>query len=232
MKKPSTQSNFEQTATDAEPARSPQFGSEPGPSGGSDLASISTSPWQRERALTLHRICQRIQARIAKGQSRSKAIRTFSRRWNGKPFKVNSARRYALSAGRLYQHYRKWRLTGENPSAFRLHYFPSNRRIPAPVLVRFVELCASREFPSLRAAWQMFCRRGPGNVRNPKLGYHSLRWNLPRAGFAALKGQWKTLRQAERQIQMLRLEYTAKIRASVPERLPRRRTKREADFQI
>lgn len=238
MKNSSSKSNFERTtATDAEQARTAgQSVSEPSLTGGVGLAPIS--PWQRERALRLHRICQFIQARVAKGQSLNKACRLFSKRWNGKHLRSNPTRCYALNVSSLHRHFHRWKLGGEVPSALQLQYRPINRRVPATVLVRFVELCAARDFTSFRAAWQTFCRRGrnagPGTVngRKLKLGYHSLRWNLPRGSFAALKEQWKILRQAERRIQMLRLKYTAEIRAHVPDRLPCPRVKREVDFQI
>ena len=127
---------------------------------------------------------------------------------------------------------------GESPSVFRLNYVANNQRIPATILVRFVELCAKQEFNSFREAWETFCRRGgnagPGRVNGKKLklGYHALHWNLPTGCFAEFKRRWKTIRKAQRQIGMLRINYTAEIRAHVPDHLPRRRTKRGLDFQI
>jgi hypothetical protein len=189
---------------------------------------VQKSQWQSERAARLHRICEFIKARVAKGQPLLRAIRTFSRRWNQKPFKSDPSHRYALNVSTLYRHYRKWRLFGETPAAFRLNYFSTARRIPAPVLVRFVELVSKQEFPSFRAAWQAFCVKG----QKPKLGYHSLLWSLPRGSFAEFKRCWKAIRKAWLQIGMLRIKYTAEIRAHVPDRLPRRRAGAEGNFEI
>ena len=202
------------------------------------LPGISCSAWQRERAKRLHRICKRIKARVAAGQSINKACRAFSRKWSGKPLRSDPARHYALNVSSLYRHFKKWRLMGESPACFTLNYFPTNRRIPASVLVRFVEFCTKQEFNSFRAAWLGFCRRGRNagpdraNGKKLKLGYHSLYWNLPKGCFAAFKRCWKSIRQSQRQIQVLRIKYTAEIRAHVPDRLPRRRVKKEIDFQI
>lgn len=223
-------------AVQARDARNSSPADRPGRATG--LPGISSTRWQRERAKRLHRICKRIKARVAAGQSLHEAIRTFSRRWNGKALKCDPSRRYALSVARLYQHYRRWRLMGESPACFTLNYFPTNRRIPASVLVRFVEFCTKQEFNSFRAAWSAFCRRGrnagPGRVNGKKLklGYHSLYWNLPKGCFAAFKRCWKSIRQSQRQIQVLRIKYTAEIRAHVPDRLPRRRVKQQPDWQI
>jgi hypothetical protein len=189
---------------------------------------VQKSQWQSERAARLHRICQLIQKRVAKGQPLLRAIRTFSRRWNGLPFRTDPSHRYALNVSTLYRHWRKWRLFGETPAAFRLHYFSAARRIPAPVLVRFVDLVSKQEFPSLRAGWRALC----GNGQKPKLGYHSLYWNLPRGSFSEFKRCWKVIRNARLQIGMLRVKYTAEIRARVPDRLPRRRAVAERAFDI
>lgn len=196
-------------------------------------ASNSIPAWQIEREQTLHRICQHIKARIARGQSRFKAVKIFSRRRNGRPLKSDPARKCAISGGTLSRHYRTWLRAGETPSAFRLRFFPNARRIPAPVLVRFVNFIADRDFPSLRAAWETFCKRGgnygPGRVRGRRLnlGYHSLRWNLPRGCFRELKRCRTVLRQTQQEIAVLRERTIADIRARVPDRLPRR-----IDFQI
>jgi len=238
MKKRSTsQINFD-NATDAEQARELETLSTASLSGALGLPVISSRDWQREREKRLHQICSRIKARLANGQSLNKACRVFSRRWSGKPFKSDPSRRYALNVSSVYRHYRAWLRAGELPSAFRLKFFPTSRRIPATVLVRFVELCAKQEFPSFRAAHQAFCRRGgnsgPGrcNGHRLKLGYHSLYWNLPKSCFAEFKHCWKTIRQAQRKIAELRFGLIAEIRARVPDRPPRRRVKREVDFQI
>ncbi|HEV2454660.1 MAG TPA: hypothetical protein VGY98_10380, partial [Verrucomicrobiae bacterium] len=101
-----------------------------------------------------------------------------------------------------------------------------------------VELCANQDFASFTAAWKHFCSRrgnfGPDHVngRRLSLSRYSLERHLPPGCFAEFKRLWKTIRQAQRQIQLLRFNCTAEIRAHVPDRLPRQRVKRETDFQI
>jgi hypothetical protein len=192
------------------------------------VSAAQKSQWKSERAARLHRICQLIQVRVAKGQPLCRVIKIFSRRWHHKSFRTDPSHRYALSISTLDRYYRKWRLFGENPAAFQLNYSSTARRIPAPVLVRFVELVSKQEFPSFRAAWRAFC----GNGQKPKLGYHSLYWNLPRGSFSEFKRCWKVIRKARLQIGMLRIKYTAEIRAHVPDHLPRRRVGAEGNFEI
>ena len=236
MKQPSTrQSDF---GKDAEQAREPQTLSPARLAGGLGLRDISSRKWQQERERRLHRICSFIKVRLAKGQSLNKACKVFSRRWCGKSFKSDPTRHYAFKVSSVYRHYRAWLGAGEVPAAFRLRYFPTNRRIPAPALVRFIESCANREWLSFRAAWEAFCRlggnHGPGRVkgRRLKLGYDSLRRNLPKGCFAKFKRCWKAIRQARQEIAELRLRLISEIRERVPDPLPRHRVNRQLDWQI
>lgn len=183
----------------------------------------NTKPWQAERARILQRICQRIKSREDNGQGRLRAVRIFSRRWNAKPLKCAPRRRLALSRKTLYRLYAAWRRTGETPMAFQLNYSPGNRRIAAPVLLRFVRFIAIRDFKSARAAWKSFCARGgsfgPGR---PKLGYDALLWNLPKGCCREIKASRQAKRAAETRLSQLKDRLTAEILAKTPAKLPRR----------
>jgi hypothetical protein len=237
LKRSNSQFSFGKATTDSERSRVVAV-SAPSRSGAFGLGHNLQSAWLRERALRLHIICGLIQERVSAGQSLNKACQVFSKRWTSKHFHCDPTRRYALSRASMYRHYRAWLRGGETPSAFQLKYFSTNRRIPARVLVRFIELCAKLEFASFRSAWETFCRRGgnagPGRVkgRRLKLSYHALYRNCPKSCFTTFKKLWQIIQRAHQQIQMARLKYTAEIRAHVPDRLPSRRAKREIDFQI
>ena len=186
--------------------------------------------WQDERAKILQRTCHRILAREQAGQSRHKAVGRFSRRWDGKSLKADPARRLRLKTSTLYNLYSKWRQYGQTAEAFHLNFQPGNRRIVAPVLIRFVNFAAERDFKSFKDAWRAFCQRGgsfgPGRVT---LGYDALLWNLPKGCFSELK-RWRSIkRQAEMELQKARLRSIAQIQARVPAKLLRRKP---SDFQI
>lgn len=73
-------------------------------------------PWQRERAARLASICPR----IARAGNKIRAIRRFSRHWNGKPFQSDRKRAFALSQSTLKRIFQEWRHAGA--AAFSLHY--------------------------------------------------------------------------------------------------------------
>lgn len=192
-----------------------------------NLHSLKLPTWQIERAKILHRICRRIQSRKTAGNSIRKTVKRISRHWNGKPLKCDPARRLALAPATLYYLYRTWRLCGETPNALFLKYGPGNRRLPARVVIRFVNFCADRDFPSFKAAWLAFCQRGgnagPGRVNGKalSLGYDALAWNLPKGCFRVFKGCWKAIRDAEKEISRHRLTCIAQIMARIPARVQR-----------
>lgn len=201
----------------------------------SPITSARLPLWQSERAAILQRICRRIQARERAGQSRHQAVKLFSRRWHGRPLKCDPSRRLALTEATLYRLYKHWRLQGGMPDSFRLHFVPGCRRIAAPVLLRFLNLIADREFKSFRAAWETFCQRGgsygPGRVsgRPLKLGYDALLWNLPKGCFREFKRCHAAKRQAETEMTELKFRFIAEIESHVPAKLSRRKP---VDFQI
>lgn len=186
--------------------------------------------WQSERAILLHRACQSIKAAVQRGGQISKAISKTAARLDGKAFQSDPSRKLRLKASTLFQKFRTWRLCGQSKDAFKLNYFPTSRRIPASVLIRFVNFAAASEFQSCKAAWRAFCQRrgnaGPGKVQ---LGYDALMWNLPRGFWRKVKAAHQTKRQAEQTINMTRLAAIVEIQRRVPDKLPRRKP---ADFQI
>jgi hypothetical protein len=191
--------------------------------------------WQIERERRLHRILTCIEGRMKRGHTLNRATRWFAWYYRNRFYSCDPARKVHFSQKTLVGSFYRWKYGGRIPAAVRLHYRPANRRIAAPVLIRFLNFSADRDWPSFRAAHEAFCKRGgnygPGRVngRRLELTYHSLKWNLPRRCFSEIQRQRKIIRQAEAEIQSLRQRFTAAINARVPAKLPRRQN---SNFQI
>jgi hypothetical protein len=194
--------------------------------------------WQAEREQILHRASKSVQARINHGERKRKAFRRVANYHNGRRFKCDAKRRLALAESTLRCHFRTWKRGGEIPAAFALQYRPRRPSIPAPVLVRFAEFCASQPLPSLAAAWEKFRRRGGsfGRGRHAskplRIKYGQLRYNFPAADFRLLQGELKAIQAAQTKLAQLRFKVVADIRRRLPDRPPRRRVKRGLDFSI
>jgi hypothetical protein len=106
------------------------------------------------------------------------------------------------------------------------------------LLIRFLEFCASKRLRSLKAAWQEFSARpgvfarGRRAARPPQITYGVLRYHLNACRFYEFQAQLKTIESAQMVLAALRVQSVAEIRARLPDRAPRRRVKRENDFQI
>jgi len=200
--------------------------------------SNDTSAWQAERAALLHRACKSVQARINRGQKISKAIRCVAKRLKLRQFRSDPKRRLALTEKTLRRHFKTWQRGGEVPAAFKLNYHSRRPSVPATLLVRFAEFCACQKLASLKSAWNKFCQRGGsfGRGRHAgkplKVSYGQLRYNFPAADFYLLQGELKAIQALQTKLAQLRLEIVADIRRRLPDRPPRRRVKRETDFQI
>jgi hypothetical protein len=200
--------------------------------------SKSIPAWQIERERKLHRACLSVQAAIQRGEQKLRFIRRVARRYNNRNFKSDPARRMALTAGTLLRLFRVWQKNGEVPSAFRLNYAKRSPAITAPVLIRFIDFSARQQFLSMKSAWEKFSARG-GNFgcgrrsnKPVKLSYEMARYYFPAAKFHKLQEQLGNIDQAQNTLACLRLDFQAEIIALLPERAPRRRVKKEADFQI
>jgi hypothetical protein len=195
--------------------------------------------WQMERANKLQRACERIRAAVASGQPIQKTILCVARGLNGRPYRCAASRRLALSPTTLRRLWDVWRRGGEVSAAFKLNYDPQPSALTAPVLERFANFISSQPQRSLRAAWQVFCRRGgalghgPKKKNLPQVTYDMLRHNFGAANFYRLQGALKAIHAAELNLARERLAIIAAIRARLPERpAKRRRAKREIMFEI
>jgi hypothetical protein len=202
------------------------------------LASKLIPAWQIERERKLHRACLSVQAAIQRGEQKLRFIRRVARRCNNRNFRSDPARRMALTAGTLLRLFRVWQKNGEVPSAFRLNYTKRSPIITAPVLIRFIEFSTRQQFPSMKSAWQKFSARG-GNFgcgrrsnKPVKISYGMARYYFPAAKFSKLQEQLEKIAQAQNTLAWLRLDFQAEIITLLPERAPRRRVKKESDFQI
>ena len=157
---------------------------------------------------------------------------------NGRAFKCDPKRRLSLSEQTLRRTFARWKLDGEVPSAFWIQYKHRPSALTAPVLIRFIEFSARQQFPSMKSAWEKFSTRG-GNCgcgrRSNKpviISYGMARYYFPAAKFSKLQEQLEKIDQAQNTLAWLRLEFQAEIITLLPERAPRRRVKKESDFQI
>ena len=197
-------------------------------------AAQSIPAWQSERARQLHTLFARVSAACQNGRGLSKSFQRFARRWSGKPFKSDSAKRWAVSSQSLYQHWRRWRRGGQVESALFLKYVTPGPAIPQWVVVRFHAFVCKREFPNFRAAWDTFCARGcpaqfgckPRHARIP-VTYQQLRYNYSTATFRESQRLQGAIKDAERAFNWFRLRVDAEIRERLPVKPQRRRCTRE-----
>lgn len=196
-------------------------------------SSTKNSVWQRERAAILHSLFSDWHAKDFSGKTLHRAISHASHRLNGKPFKSDPHHKWAASVSCLYKLYRKWQHGGQVPSALNLNFSQVHEHLPAALLIRFVNLWAARDFESLRAAWEVFCRRGgnfgPGRVRGGalQLGFQVLLRNLPAGFVRKMVCEQKAKNDALAKIKSLRLAAHLEIKNRVPVKLSR-----PQDFQI
>jgi len=202
------------------------------------LASKLIPAWQIERANKLHRACRSVQTRINHGERTRRAFRRVAKYHNGRAFKCDPKRHLSLSEQTLRRAFTRWKHGGEVAAALTLQYRPRRPAIPAPVLVRFADFCASFRLPSMKVAWDKFSTRGGSfglgrHARNPlKISYGLLRYHFPAPDFYLMQAQQQAIQAAQTNLAQLRLKVIADIRSRLPERPPRRRGKKELEFQI
>ena len=166
-------------------------------------ASKSKANWQAERAALLHRACKSVQTRINHGERKQKAFRRVAKYNNGRAFKCDPKRRLSLGGKTLQRAFARWKHGGEVAAAFLIHYQPRRPAIPAPVLVRFTNFCASGRQPSMKAAWEKFAARGGNFGRGQhaskplKISYGQARYHFPVADFYLMQGELKTIQEAQ-----------------------------------
>ena len=135
--------------------------------------------WQTERAAKLQRACLSVQGAVGRGEKISRAIRRVSRRYHRRNYKRDRSRRLALAPGTLRRLWDKWKIGGEVPAAFKLHYYSRPPFIPRPLLIRFCEFCATRRLPWSRKRGKSFRESGATSPRSAFL----------RAGLLQLQGR-------------------------------------------
>ena len=200
--------------------------------------SKSIPAWQHEHAKVLQCACQSLRASIAAGKPVGKAVRRKARSLDGRPYRCEPSRRIKLAAVTLRRWWGVWKRGGEIPAAFKFNFNPHRKFIPAPVLIRFAEFCASRPLPSLADAWRQFSARrgsfghGRRAARPQQISYFVLSQYFPAAVFYQLQAELKAIHTAQMNLGKLKLKAIADIRARLPDRPPRRRMKRGNTFEI
>jgi hypothetical protein len=94
------------------------------------------SPWQKERANRLHRICAAIERKRHEGQTLHEALLYPVRTWNGQD--LNTGKPFRLSRGTLTRLFYHWQKSGRCAECFRLGYRAKKRTLSARNLRDFI----------------------------------------------------------------------------------------------
>jgi hypothetical protein len=144
--------------------------------------------------------------------------------------------RFALHSlrGLFYQ----WRRGGCVPCALHLRYNPAGASVPAWVLLRFLALVSSVEFPNMRAAWDELCRRRGwgGHGRQPTeqrihVSFYQLRHHFGGANFREAQARIKAIADAQSALAEFRLNMDASIRCRLPSK-PKRKRRSGAELSL
>lgn len=195
-------------------------------------------PWQLERMATLQRACRSLKGRQERGEKLSQAGKRVARRYDGQPLKCDASRKLQLKPSTLRRLFRVWMRNGESSAAFRLNYSSRPSVFTSGILTRFIQFLVDSPQPSLAVAWAKFCERGgsfgPGRRGGKplKISYYQIRYALPTELFQKIAAQQKAIVIAHKNLEQIQNAADEKIRVAYPERLPARRARRQADFQI
>jgi hypothetical protein len=139
---------------------------------------------ERDRAMALHRICTWMAAAVQRGEPITRAVRRFSRKWNGKALRSAPGKRLRLAYSTLLRLWYRWRA---NPSVevFHLHYKPGGIVKVTPSLrTEFRARCLAPGVSTIKSAYQgfdsiavyeSFCRALPRRERSMIRRIHRLR---------------------------------------------------------
>lgn len=151
---------------------------------------------------------------------------------------VRVPRRCRLSTPSLWRLFRVWKRGGQTPEALRRR--PNKglvSSLPAPMLCRFVQFCATLRRPSLKAALADFMKRGGvfGSGRRGKkrlrITYGMVQFYFSGANFRQLQSAQEAIEAARRELAALRLRFEAEIRQRLPD-VPRRRRRTGAELSL
>lgn len=209
--------------------------------GGLPLAQASGDNlplWQREREQLLKRVCLSVQKRIENGMGFLRAVQAAAKLFQGRQFKSDPSRKLRLSKKTLIRIFYAWD-GGMMPAAFRLKYVYGRQSVfTSQMLTRFIQFIIDRPQPSLAVAWRKFSELGgnwgPGRRGGKPLrpSYFQIRWALPTSLFYQIRAEQKAIAAARATLEKLQTEADATVRAKYPERPPRKRMRRQPDFQI
>lgn len=119
-------------------------------------------PWQLERMAVLHRACERVKERRARGERLLRSIGKVARSLNRQPFKSDPARKLKLSPNTLLRWYYAWCANGESKAAFRLKFTACHSLFKSLVIAKFADFLMAHPRRSFRVNWNIFSSR-PGN---------------------------------------------------------------------
>lgn len=194
--------------------------------------------WQTDRAQLLQRACLSLQTAILNGGKVCKTLQRVARRYHGRCFKSDPARQLRLSPLTLRRAWNAWRRSGQLPRAFQLNFHNGGNVIPSPLLVRFTNYCARRQFRSLKSAWQKFsmCGGNFGRGRRPNAGLkipcRRLYRHFRADDFYELQGCLGKIEAEQIKLEKLRDKISDDLRRRLPEKSPCTRRKTGINFEI
>jgi hypothetical protein len=186
--------------------------------------------YQLEKARRLHRRFRSAEAGAQRGKPVTKSLRRFAWYWKDRSFRTDPKRKFQFSLATLLRLYRQWQRGGCVVSALYPRYRPAGANIPAPVVCRFMEFCASRLLSSLRDAWNefsscpgSFARRRDWRKQTGRFSYGQVQRYFSGADFHTLQTQLTAIGNAQAELARLRAQFTADIRRRLPNRPQRKR---------
>ncbi|MEI7534124.1 MAG: hypothetical protein WCK57_07105 [Verrucomicrobiae bacterium] len=196
------------------------------------LAFKKIPTWQIERAGKIHRACRRMRNALARGEKITKATRRASHYYNRRILNSSPSRRLLLTPQTLRRLFQVWKTGGESPSALIIKYHVRRPAIPAPLLIRFVNFCASNRLPSVKDAWQQFsaARRNARQTRG--ISYGQVCYSFPAADFYQMQAHLKAGEKSLGKLDQIRFKVISDITNHLPPRTPGRLTKAGANFEI
>jgi hypothetical protein len=200
--------------------------------------SRTISALEHEREQLIHRICLGIKRGLERGKPLRPLVRRCLRRHIGRSFKSDPKRKFDVCEATLIRAWYSWKRGGEVPCAVRRRYNAAGPSVPLWVFLHFAKFCARQPWPTMKIAFEEFCRRrgyaGRGarpTVKTVPLSYGMLVYHFPGKLFQDLQARMKAVETAQNDLAEFKLQLDAWLRARLPEK-PQRRRRSGAELSL